>query len=33
VLRPQARADVASLAVREPILEEIFLDYFGEGGQ
>ncbi|NAZ86590.1 ABC transporter ATP-binding protein [Kineococcus indalonis] len=27
-----AAADVTALAVREPSLEEIFLDYYGEGG-
>ena len=30
VLRALAAAEVTSLAVREPSLEEIFLDYYGE---
>jgi ABC-2 type transport system ATP-binding protein len=30
VLRALADADVARLDVREPSLEEIFLDYYGE---
>ncbi len=30
VLRALADADVAHLVVREPSLEEIFLDYYGE---
>ena len=29
---PSAEADVAALDVREPSLEEIFLDYYGAGG-
>jgi ABC-2 type transport system ATP-binding protein len=32
-LRALASADVATLAVREPSLEEIFLDYYGEQGR
>ncbi len=32
-LRTLAAADVASLAVREPSLEEIFLDYYGESAR
>jgi len=31
-LRALASAEVTSLAVREPTLEEIFLDYYGEAG-
>ena len=29
-LRALAQADVTALAMREPTLEEIFLDYYGE---
>lgn len=32
-LRALAAADVTALAVREPTLEEIFLDYYGEAAQ
>jgi ABC-2 type transport system ATP-binding protein len=32
-LRTLAEADVAALAVREPSLEEIFLDYYGEAAR
>jgi ABC-2 type transport system ATP-binding protein len=32
-LRALAAADVTALAMREPTLEEIFLDYYGEAGQ
>jgi ABC-2 type transport system ATP-binding protein len=32
-LRSLAAADITSLSVREPSLEEIFLDYYGDSGR
>ena len=32
-LRALATADVTALAMREPTLEEIFLDYYGEAAR